>query len=362
MNIIIQHQKLLNAVRMVERIVSKNTSLPVLQSILLKTDGGSLYVTATNLEIGIKAWVGAKIESSGVVAVPARVFTEFLTSIKEEKIQLKTEKNTLFLTTNNYKTQILCIAPEEFPLIPTIKDGIQYLLTSNNLKSILLSVIDATSLLETRPEFTGVAFTIEPNSIATAATDSFRLSEKILAVKTGVQKSFILPRATAFEIIRLTSDRSDDIQIIVSENQIAFRGSDFELVSRLIEGKYPDYKKIIPERFIAQVEINKQAFEQNIRTASVFSSTISDLHLHINGDKLMINAKNTNKGEIDTTIPLANNKAVFEISVNYRYLLDGLKILSGDTVVLGYTGPGSPVVLRGSDDTSTTYVIMPLRV
>ncbi len=361
MKIIINKNKLQTAVHSVERVVSKNISLPILNTILIKTESGRVKLTATNLEVGIHYFIGAKVEVEGVVAVPARILSEFIGNIQDEKITLSTEGNILLVNSEHYQTRILGMGADEFPLIPILQNTIVFKLDTKILKQALSSVFDATSLLETRPELTGVFVNIERNTIIFAATDSFRLSEFIAPVKTDIEKSFILPRTTALEIIRLASEHEGGITIAVSENQVAVRGEDFELVSRLIDGRYPEYRKIIPEKYLEEITVEKQELERSVRMASIFSSSISDLFVKVSKEQIALTAKNSDRGEINAQLSCKGAKTSFGVSVNYRYLLDGLKVLPTNKIILGYTGPGSPLVLMGAEQKNQVYVIMPLR-
>src|SRR3989344_5077505 len=362
MNIIINQRKFITAIRAVERIVSKNVSLPILQAILLKTEGGQVKLMATNLEVGIQYRVGAKIEAEGVIAVPARILSDFINTVQDEKLTLSTERDTLFLNSEHYKTQILGMKSDEFPIIPTVKASAEFKISGTLIAGALGSVFDATSLLETRPELSGVYVYAQDTRVTFAATDSFRLSERVVMTVAKIDKSFIIPRTTALEIIRLTADRGDEeVTVAVAENQIALRGSDFELVSRLIDGRYPDHKKIIPEHYASTAVVNKAELERNVRMASIFSSSISDLALKAESGTLHISAKNSDKGEIVSQMPLGKIQTPFTVSVNYRYLLDGLKIIPTENIIIGYTGEGSPLVLKGEGREDQVYIIMPLR-
>lgn len=361
MKIIINRNKLHTAVRSVERMVSKNISLPILNTILFKTENGHLRLTATNLEIGIHYSIGAKIEQEGVIAVPARVFSDFIGNVQDEKITLSTDGNILALDSEHYQTKILSMGGEEFPLIPSLYNVVEFVISTEILQQALGSVLDATSLLETRPELTGVFVNVGRTQIIFAATDSFRLSEYIAPVPTPIEKTFILPRATALEMMRLVGEHEGDVRFAVSENQVAMRGEGFELVSRLIDGRYPDYKKIIPEKYHEEVTVGKQELERNVRMASIFSSSISDLLVKVAKGQMMLTAKNSDRGEIAAELPCSGAKNPFEVTVNYRYLLDGLKVITTNDVVVGYTGPGSPLVLRGAGQDRQIYIIMPLR-
>ncbi len=361
MDIIVNQKKILNALKIVEKVVSKNVSLPILNTILLKTDGSRLKLSATNLEIGINYWIGAKINKPGDIAVPARIFSDFLNNITDEKITITVDKNIISINSENYKTQILAMETKDFPIIPKVKNESVFKINTKILKNSLLSVLDSVSISETRPELSGVYVGIFENRAEFAATDGFRLSEKIINLDGIINKSFIIPRNTAIEIIRITENSEEDISIAVSENQVFVYNNDFELISRLIDGHYPEYKKLIPDRFISLTRVNKNEFEKNIRMASIFSSNISDIKLKADKDKIEISAKNTERGEVTSSVLSDLKNKPFEISVNYHYLLDGLKVIPTENVILEFTGDGSPLVLKGENKKDQTYIIMPLR-
>ncbi|MEK7151615.1 MAG: DNA polymerase III subunit beta [Patescibacteria group bacterium] len=361
MIITINHKKILTALKSVERVVSRNISLPSLNSILLKTENGKLKLSATNLELGINYWIGAKIDQEGEVLVPAKIFSDFLSNANDEKITIKVVKNIISINSEKYKTQILGMETKDFPIIPKIKKDLQFKISSQGLKEALLNVLDSAAISETRPELSGVCVNVGVNKIDFAATDSFRLSEKVMEIKDGINKSFILPRNTVIEVSRLINDYEGELSIAISENQVLIYGEDFEIISRLIDGHYPEYKKVIPDKFISLARVNKNDFEKNIRMASIFSSTISDIKLIANNNILEIKAKNTDKGEIVTNIACEVKNEPFEVAVNYNYLLDGLKVLPTENIIIEFTGDGSPLVLKGENKKDQVYVIMPLR-
>jgi DNA polymerase-3 subunit beta len=361
MIITINPKKLLTALRILERIVSKNVSLPILSTVLLKTDDGRLRLSATNLEIGINYWIGAKVEKEGEIAIPAYTFSDFISNIDDEKITLTVNKNIASINSQNYKTQILCMDPKDFPIIPKIKKETVLKIDNQDFKNSLTSVLDSVSLSENRPELGGVFVNIINNKAEFAATDSFRLSEKITPIKEGVSKSFIIPRSAVIEILRILENLSGDVNLAVSENQIFMYDDDFEFISRLIDGHYPEYKKVIPDKFISSAAVNKSEFEKGVRVASIFSSSISDIKLKAEKDLMEVSAKNSDRGEIVSSINCKLKNKPFEISVNYRYLLDGLKVIPTENIILEFTGTGSPLVLKGEDLKDQIYLIMPLR-
>ncbi|OGN08001.1 MAG: DNA polymerase III subunit beta [Candidatus Yanofskybacteria bacterium RIFCSPHIGHO2_02_FULL_39_10] len=362
MKITINQKNLLKALTTTERIVSRNPSLPILNNILLKTENGRLKVAATNLEIGINYYIGAKINETGEIAVPARIFSDFISNLGEDKITLVTKNNVLSLSTSKYKTQILGLDPKDFPIIPKIKGDNFSVIPSKILKNSLTAVFDSVAVSETRPELSGVYMSFSSNQVVFAATDSFRLTEKINELKHKEKNSLIIPRNTVTELIRLASDIQDDIAIKLGDNQVAFVTNDIEIVSRIIDGSYPDYKKVIPDKFISKTLVKKDELEKNVRLAGLFSSSIADIKLSCNEKNISLTAKNSDKGDIQVSIEAVLKNEPFDISINHHYLLDGLKIIPTEHVIIEYTGHGSPLVLRPEQvNKDLVYLIMPLR-
>src|SRR3989344_2593892 len=361
MKVTVNQKNFRKALGLVEKIVSRNPSLPILNNVLIKTDNGRLRISSTNLEIGINCMIGAKIDEVGEIAIPARVSSDFINNVSDEKVTLHTKNNILFINSDKYKTQILGFDPKDFPIIPKLKEGPVTVISSKILKNMLYSVADAIAVSETRPELAGIYTDFNAKKLTFAATDSFRLSESCLDTKNSSQHSVIIPRNTVMELIRITSDIEGDIQVKIGDNQISFYNNDFELVSRLIDGNYPDYKKVIPSKFLSRILVQKGNLEKDIRLAGLFSSNISDVKLLCSKDAIIIKSKNSDKGEIETSIPAVLKNEPFEISVNYHYLLDGLKIMDSDKVLLEFTGNGSPLVIKPDNNKDLTYLIMPLR-
>lgn len=361
MLITINQKKIKEGLSIVEKIVSKNITLPILQNIVLKTENGRLKLSATNLEIGINFWLGAKVEEEGEIAVPARIFSDFINNLKDENVIIKTKNDLLLVNTNSHQTKIIGFSAKDFPIIPKQKEAPFVVLSSKELFELFNTVIDAVAISEARPELSGVFVNFSEKSIETAATDSFHLAEKFLDKKNTTIKSIIIPRHTAQELIRITANLDNDIFVSVSENQIFFTSSDLEIVSRLIDGRYPDYKKVIPEKWISKCLVNKSELEKNIRLASIFSSSTSNIRVLAEEKGLKISAKNVDRGEISSFTEAVLKNDRFELSLNYRYFLDGLKVIPTENVVMEFTGEGNPLILRPEGRSDLTYLIMPLR-
>lgn len=362
MKITINQKNFKKALSLVEKIVSKNTSLPILNNILLKTDNGRLKISATNLEIGVNYIIGAKIEEVGQIAVPARIISDFVGNILDDKISLATKNNILSINSDRYKTQILGFDAKDFPIIPKIKSKALAVIPTKLIKNSLVTVLDSVAVSETRPELAGVLLDFDNEKIIFAATDSFRLTEKKVDFKNIPKQSFIIPRNTIVELIRITGELEGDLIVNIGDNQISFSNEDFEMVSRIVDGNYPDYKKVIPEKCLSRVLVNRNELDKTIRLAGLFSTNISDVKINCLDGKIAVLAKNSDKGEIETIVDASLKNQPFEVSLNFHYLLDGLKIFDTEKVILEFTGQGSPLVIRPNDDKKDlVYLIMPLR-
>ncbi len=362
MKITVNQKNFKKALNIVEKVVSRNTSLPILSNILLKTENGRLKVSATNLEIGVNYIIGAKIEEVGQIAIPARIFSDFVGNIIDDKVSLATKNNILSINSERYKTQILGFDAKDFPIIPKIKSKPLAVIPVKLIKNSLMTVLDSIAVSETRPELAGVFMGFNNDKIVFAATDSFRLTEKSVDFKNIQKQSFIIPRNTVVELIRIAGELEGDLSFNTSDNQVSFYSDDFEMVSRVVDGNYPDYKKIIPEKCISRVLVNKNELDKTIRIAGLFSTNISDIKVNCLEGKMAVLAKNSDKGEIETLIDASLKNQPFEVSLNFHYLLDGLKILDTEKVIIEFTGQGSPLVIRPNDDKKdVVYLIMPLR-
>ena len=199
-------------------------------------------------------------------------------------------------------------------------------------------------------------------ALIVAATDSFRLAERRTPFKGAREETVIIPRMTVMEVIRMCDHVEGDISIRIGDNQIAFSGDDVEVVSRLVDGRYPDYRKIIPGKTVSRALVSRQDLEHAVRLASVFSSNISDILLVCKEDGIRISAKNSAKGNTRVSTAVTLKGEPFEVSLNYHYLGDGLKAVPGEDIVLEFTGTGSPFMIRMAEEPKDTlYLVMPLR-
>lgn len=355
-----------------ERIIGKNLTLPILNNVLITTEESFLNFTSTNLEIVIKLWVLGKISKNGKVVVPVKLFSSFISSLLNGKITIESHGYNLHINSEGITTQIQGYNPEEYPIIPEFKNS-EYLEVDNKkICQGLSQVIDNTSSSQTRPEISGIYFSFSKNTIKMVATDSFRLAEKIITLEKPLKKeySFILPQKSAREIINILEEKEGSLLIYFSDNQVLFESPmkevkhpQVQISSRLIEGEYPNYQDIIPNKFKTNVTVNKEEFLSQLKTASLFSGKTNEVKVLINNKKNQVEifTKSQDVGESISTLPAKIEGEAVEVSFNYKYLIDGLSNIKSSEVAFNISKEDGPCILKPVGDFSYLYVVMPIK-
>src|SRR3989344_896395 len=281
MKVEILKENLKSGISLVEKIIGKNLSLPILDNVLINTKDSFLNLTSTDLETVIRLWVLSKVIEGGGAVIPAKFFSSFISSLPNDKIVIEARGQNLYIESKNFKTQIQGHNTEEFPIIPEFKDLESLEVDNKSFCQGLSQVINVVSLSQTRPEISGIYFCFSKNNITIAATDSFRLAEKSLPLENSTKKkySFILPQKPAREIMSILEDKEGTLKICFSDNQILFefpmkevKHPQIQITSRLVDGQYPNYQDIIPTTFKTTMILKKDEFLNQIKTASLFSN------------------------------------------------------------------------------------------
>jgi DNA polymerase-3 subunit beta len=346
-----------------ERFTGKNLTLPILANVLLEVRGNEMSVTATNLEYGVEVKVPGRGAREGKVSVPAKVLSSLLQSLQEDKVEFEEKQSNLYIRSDLRESRINGMNSEEFPLIPKIKKMSSATIEAVSLKDGLEKILPAVSTSEFKPELTGIYFYCAPMEIRLAATDTFRLAEKTFPFKgkDGEKFSFILPQRVALELSRVIS-ASEKVEVGMGDNQVVFEIAGTKIVSRLIEGNFPEYAGIIPKVFEITAFIKRDELLRAVRSASIFSSKIQEVVLRFDEEEVEISSANTEVGEHKVNIPISATGKGLSISFNYRYLLDGLGVLDEEEVFVGINGENSPSLLKNKSDGSFQYVLMPIRL
>ena len=361
-------ERLLNAILLAERIVGKKESLPVLSCILIEA-GKELSLSATNLEAGVDIRIPAEIEEAGVVAVNAHVLSQTIRSITGDKITLRTEDSNLIIESRGTKTLIKAVPHNEFPALSSKSDTKGISVSRELLMRGIQSVSYAASPSMIRPELGSVFISLGDSGMVTVATDSFRLAEKTIT-SSGIknEQDLLIPLKHALELTHVLEHvDSETIELKLDDSQITVSASGTKIgnvryISRVVDGQFPNYKEIIPKAFTTEAVVLKNDFAEMLRKARVFSGNDQHVGLHLYPKRKIFSAtaQSNDVGEMSDSIDAALTGDDLDINFHIGYLGDCFSSIQSDSIVLGFSGPGRPVVIRGVSDASFTYLVMPL--
>jgi DNA polymerase-3 subunit beta len=359
-------ENLSKGLNIIGRVVPLRGSLPILSNVLLQTEKGRLKLSGTNLEIGINYWLGVKIEENGGITIPAKVLNEYINSLPQNKIDLNVSDQKLSIKSGNYEAKIFGMEIKDFPLIPEIKENIITQLSPKELLESISQVVFAAALDESRPILSGIYFKFSKNKLLMVSTDSYRLSEKVIHLNHNLKKDFsmIVPAKTISELFYILSETNEPVEILISENQVLFHFKDIDLVSKLIEGEFPNYKKIIPEVSETKVKINLDDFTKVIKLANIFAREGSgNVKLEIKSKgKIIISTTTASLGDNISNLKADVEGVDSEITFNTKYLLDVLNNIKSKQIYLELNGKLNPGVIKPVGKTDYLHIIMPLRV
>lgn len=345
----------------------KSVNLPILNNALLKAGKEGLQIITTNLELAIKTTVRGKIESAGDYTINTRLVTDFVTSLKKENIEITLQDDLLQLTGDNHSSQIKGLPASDFPVIPEVSSAYSLTVGSEDLKKALEQVVFAASSDESRPELNGVYWNIGQTQVTMAATDSYRLAECVFSIigKTSEPREIIVPVKTMREVERIIGlEEAKDIQIFIDENQIQFTIGLTEIVSRLVTGSYPDYKQIIPQAFKNEAAFSTQDMLQAIKSTSLFCKQgINDIRLGFDGKKteIVVSAENSIAGKNSSRLPVQSENRDLDVVFNYKYLIDGLRVVGAAEAALKTNDGAGPALLLPKNGGGFSYIIMPIK-
>lgn len=362
MKLQVTQENLNRALGTVARVANARNPLPVLANVLIRADNNRLSIAATNLDIAITQYVGAKISDEGSITVPARLMQDFIGSLPGGVIDLSLDDAQLHISTEQYNSVINGIVADEFPVMPTIAGGSSWTIAAPLLKKALQQVVFAASSDESRPVLTGVLLHTVDDKLYMAATDSYRLAEKELGPnKTAV--NLLIPATAMQDLLRILGDIEDEVKVTHDDQQVRFQVGDVELVARLLEGKYPDYRKLIPQSFAVTATVKRADFINVTKVSSLFareSAGSVTVEVDESTGKLSIRSIASQLGE-NTATATGTMIGSGGITLNSRYLLDALQALTTDEVVFGFNGKLEATLLKDAGNVTYNHIIMPLK-
>jgi DNA polymerase III subunit beta len=373
MKIEILREKLNQAIAIVSRVTIKSPNLPILEGIMIKADDNSVHFSATDLEMGIEVSVLSKVSKSGQAVVPTRILAPLSKLIGDEKLYLELNKNSLNIKDSENETSLQTMDSEEFPIIPKPEESMSTEIEGAVLSEGLRQVVNCVSSSRTRPEISGVYMNFSENQLTLAATDSYRLAQKVISLPTKIKKEreFILPAKAANNIIGIIGESNSLVKITGDENQLEFltrigdepSSMEVRIVSRLIEGNYPRYQEVIPDKSPITIKVDRHEFLGKIRAASLLSDQTYEVKLIVSSEEnnLKIKAQSSRIGEFKSSISAEVAGGDVEISFNGRFLSDALTNISGADVGLYLTDADKAVLIKQSEQPEYLYVLMPIR-
>jgi len=353
------------------RTISSKAQLPILSNVLLKATKEGLQILATNLETGVNIKIGAKIDREGEITIPAKIFTEIVSSLSTERIDLEVVENTLKLTTNSYQATLNGLPATEFPKFPNYSSEDLFSLPAEKLLEAINQVAFAAATDDSRPILTGILFELEGKDLSLVATDGYRLSLKKVEVNSPVKEkiSLIIPARSLIEVSRVLEEEKEKKEKILKmgftkeQNQVVFVFPEIELFSRVIEGTFPDYQKIIPNSFTTKLILDREIFSREVKVVSIFARDSANIiKFKIQKDLLEMSANSPQIGENKSSLEIKQEGEEGEIAFNFRFLQGFLSAVNVQEISLEINGPLNPGVFRGAGDDSFLHIIMPVRL
>lgn len=364
MKIEILKENLERAVSVSSRVSNKNLSLPVLGCLVFVVDNARTLLRATNLDLSIEVVVKAKVLQQGIVAVPAHILMQTVSALSDQKLTLELSGNALLIEGERSKTSIATVDASEFPTISQAKPakGTTVTIATRDLVAALRAASFASSSSSVKPELSAVALSLQGGELIAAATDSFRLAEVTLPVKSKSSfEQVLIPARNIADIVRAIESEGE-IELVIGENQCSFVGEFGHITSRTIDGAFPDYRAVIPRDFVASATCLKEDAIRAFKKVSIFTDSFNHVHLSFKpSDKAFsVKALNAAVGETLDNVPASLEGEDIDINFNARYITDALPVIGTDSVTFSVAGHGRPMVITDVPRKNFVYLVMPM--
>jgi DNA polymerase-3 subunit beta len=363
MKLQVTQENLSKALSNVAKIAMANKNpLPILNNVLIKTIDGRLSISATNLEIAITEKIGSKVKEEGAITVPARLMQEYISSLPSGVLNLELDDNKLHISTDQYSSTINGVIADEFPSFPELSESISWNIPTKECKKGLQQVVFAASNDESRPVLTGVFLHTTGGELFAVATDSYRLAEKKL-IKTSQDISLLIPADAMQELLRILPDTIDTVSVSADSQQVLFKAGDIELVTRLIDATYPDYKKLLPRNYTTTATLARDELVSITKVSSLFArESAGSITLRVDDEEKVVSITSiaSQLGE-NSSKASADIEGAGEVTLNSRYLLDALNAIGTKEVTIGFNGKLEPFVVSSKEAPGQVYLVMPLK-
>ena len=359
MKFLIKQENIHKALSAVGKISSNRTELPILSNVLIKTVDGLITFTTTNLETAITHETTGKIIEEGSITAPAKLLSEFVASLPNTNIEMEVTDTNIRLKTEDHSCLIKGVSAEDFPVIPTISSGQEVVVDGDTLKKTLQSVFVASSNDDSRPILNGVCFYENSGALVVVATDSYRLSEITTTIKITEPLKTVIPNQTISETLRLIKPQ-EKVTVTFSGSQVQITTDESTIISKTLDGNYPEYRKLIPEASEVVATLNKHDLLSAAKVASVFArESAGSIQVTINQNNLSVSSVASQAGENSTNLSVEGS-GEGSVTLNSRYLIDTLGVISAEEVVIEFSSNTNPVVVKPVQG-QELHIIMPLK-
>ncbi|MES2007208.1 MAG: DNA polymerase III subunit beta [Patescibacteria group bacterium] len=352
------------AVGIAVRFIEKRVNLPVLSSILITAEkNGRVTLRATNLECGVEIVVQAKVATEGTVAVPGATLSGVLGNIRTKSISVALVGEILKVEAERISASLKTLPHEDFPILPRVSASTSFSIKASDLNRAIRNVVYCASTSAIKPELQSVVVYAEMGKLTTAATDSFRLAEKIVSLKGGGSvPQLLLPIRNAAELMRLLEGVNEEVEIYYNEHQISTHIKDVYYTSRLIDGTFPNYRQIVPKSFTTEAVVLREDLAQALKSLSVFADKFAQVSFSIDPEKkaIVLSSRNPDVGEEVSTIRSTISGDAVSMNFNGKYLSDSLQGIAGESVRIHSNGPGKALLIRDAADETFYYLAMPM--
>ncbi len=356
-------EHLFTAVSTAARFAEKRANLPVLASILIVAEGGRLVLRSTNLECGVEIQVAAKISEDGIVAIPASVLLGFLSNARGKTLTCSLEGEVCRFETERAQASIKTIPNDDFPVLPRVSAERSFTCKGADLAKAIHNVAYCASLSAIKPELQSVLLYGESGKIIAVATDSFRLAEKAIPLRSGGDiQQLLIPARNAAELMRILDAASGEVELYYNDNQLSTHIDSIYYTSRLIDGAFPNYRQILPKSFSTEVVVLREDFAAALKSLQIFADKFSHISLSIKPAEkaLLLTSRNPEVGEQVSTIRATIAGEELTMSFNGRYLADSLQAITGESIRICINGAGKPIIIKNTADESFLYLVMPM--
>ena len=365
MKVICARKDLYEGVQTAGRAVSPRTSLPILGHLLMTAEEDRLRISATDLEIGMECVVEAKVEEPGSLTVPAKVFTEFLAALPETDVAISVdESNTVSVKCGTSDFAILALPPEEFPMLPEVREEVSFTIEHDAVREAIRKTSFAISQDESRAILTGILMQVAESGLKLVATDTHRLcGEDSPLVESHGTVNAIVPGRALNELTRIVPEGAGTVEVGIASSQIKFKIGDTILISRLIEGQFPNFEKVVPKEHNRKLTIPTEQLLQSVkRVAIVARENNNRTILSTEGGTLTLTAESGSVGKAHEEVEVIREGEDVKVAFNAKYLLDVLGVIDTEAIEVELTGEVSPAVIRPQGQDNYTYVLMPMQL